>query len=100
MQETGDLAEAVTAITATQTASNTDAVLGPNAGLRRDLPTGTVVAAVAAGDASVQTIVTVTDTSVRLKLCKYVTGADEPGAVLVRLVALPVMQGRRPFRRR
>jgi len=73
VQETGDLAESVTAITATQTASNADAVLGPNASAPKyDLATATVVAAVAAGDASKQTIVTMTNTSVRLKLCKYV----------------------------
>ena len=80
VQETGDPAEAVTAITATQTASNTNAVLGPNAGPAPDLPTGTVVAAVArSSDASVQTLVRYTDDSVRLKLCKYVTGLTNLG---------------------
>ena len=72
VRETGDLAEAVTAITATQTGANTNAIVGPNAGPAADLPTATVVAAVTAGDASRQTIVTYTNNSVRLKLCKYV----------------------------
>jgi len=74
VRESGDLAEAVTAITATQTGANTNAIVGPNAGAAADLPTATVVAAVAAGDASKQTIVTFTNNSVRLKLCKYVSG--------------------------
>jgi hypothetical protein len=72
VHESGDLAEAVTSITATQTGANTNAVMGPNAGPSADLPTGTVVAAVTAGDASRQTVVTYTNNSVRLKLCKYV----------------------------
>jgi hypothetical protein len=74
VRETGDLSESVTAITATQTAAGTNAIVGPNAGPSADLPTATVVAAVAAGDASRQTLVTVTNNSVRLKLCKYVDG--------------------------
>ena len=74
VRETGDLSESVTAITATQTAAGTNAIVGPNAGPSADLPTATVVAAVAAGDASQQTLVTVTNNSVRLKLCKYVDG--------------------------
>ena len=45
---------------------------GRNSGPAADLPTATVVAAVAAGDASKQTLVTMTNDSVRLKLCKYV----------------------------
>jgi hypothetical protein len=74
VRETGDLSESVTAITATQTAAATNAIVGPNAGPAADLPTGTVVASVVAGDASRQTLVTFTNNSVRLKLCKYVDG--------------------------
>ena len=69
--ETGDNAENVTAITATKTASNVDAVVGPNpTAPKYDLPTATVVVSVDPGDASMQTIVTFTNNSVRLKLCK------------------------------
>ena len=73
VQETGDASESVTSITATQGAlPGTNAILGPLAGPAGNLDTATVVAAVQAGDASVQTIVTMTNNSVRLKLCKYV----------------------------
>ena len=68
VRETGDASENVTAITATQGAlPGTNAVTG---GL--SLATATVVVAVQAGDASTQTLVTMTNDSVRLKLCKYV----------------------------
>ena len=83
VQETGDNAENVTAITATKTASATDAVVGPNASAPKyDLPTATVVASVDVGDASNQTLVTFTNNSVRLKLCKIWDGgavADPQG---------------------
>ena len=83
VQETGDLSESVTAITGTKTASNTNAIVGPLAGGLPDLPNATVVVTVAAGDASKQTIVTMTNNSVRLKLCKYVdqglTNTTAPG---------------------
>jgi hypothetical protein len=79
VQETGDASEAVTEITATQTASATNAVLGPLAGPAPDLDTATVVAAVSAGDASKQTIITYTNTSVRLKLCKWVDSGTPLG---------------------
>ncbi len=83
VRETGDASENVTAITATQGAlPGTNAILGPLAGPAPNLDTATVVVAVQAGDASVQTIVTFTNNSVRLKLCKYVTGdADHDWAV-------------------
>jgi hypothetical protein len=74
VQETGDASQAVTEITATQTASLNNAVLGPLPGPAPNLDTATVVAAVAAGDASKQTLITYTNTSVRLKLCKWVDG--------------------------
>jgi len=62
----------VTSITATRTAAATSVVLGPLAGPAPDLDTATVVAGVVAGDASTQTLITFTNTSVRLKVCKYV----------------------------
>ena len=72
VREVGDASEAVTAITATRTAALINVVLGPLAGPAPDLDTATVVAAVVAGDVSTQTLVTFTNNSVRLKLCKYV----------------------------
>ena len=71
VQETGDLATNVTAITAIQTAEAVDATLGPNATAPLyDLAGAVTVAAVTAGDSSVQTLITFTNDSVRLKLCK------------------------------
>ena len=69
VQETGDASESVTCDhrDAGRSARNKR---GPPAG--SNLDTATVVVAVQAGDASVQTIVTMTNNSVRLKLCKYV----------------------------
>jgi hypothetical protein len=74
VQETGDLAENVTAITATQGASPpVDVTVGPDAGPKADLPTATTVAKVtAATDPSNQTLITFTNDSVRLKVCKYI----------------------------
>ena len=71
VQETGDLATNVTAITAIQTAQAVDATLGPDATAPLyDLAGAVTVAAVTAGDSSVQTLITFTNDSVRLKLCK------------------------------
>ena len=79
VQETGDAAENVTAITATQIAGNVNAIVGPNAGPSADLPTARVVAAVSVGDATNQTIVKFTNDNVRLKLCKYVDAGTPAG---------------------
>ena len=71
--ETGDAAENVTAITATSP-GNSNAIVGPLAGPSADLPNATVVASVNPGDATQQTIIKMTNDSVRLKLCKYQQG--------------------------
>jgi hypothetical protein len=65
--ESGDNAENVTSITATHAD-------GSNAVSVSDLPSATVVASVNAGDISKGTIVTYTNNSVRLKLCKIWDG--------------------------
>jgi hypothetical protein len=65
--ESGDNAENVTSITATHAD-------GSNAVSVSDLPSATVVASVNAGDISKGTIVTFTNNSVRLKLCKIWDG--------------------------
>jgi streptogramin lyase len=86
VQETGDASENVTQITALN-AAGADVTLGPDAGPAADLPTATIVAAVAAGDVSKQTIVTMTNNSVRLKLCKYVDAGGTPGTYTFALSA-------------
>ena len=83
VQETGDASENVSQITALNSAG-VDVTLGPDAGPAADLPTATVVAGVAAGDASKQTIVTMTNNSARLKLCKYLDAGRRPGDVHLR----------------
>jgi hypothetical protein len=71
--ESGDNAENVTGITATHAD-------GSNAVTFSDLPSATVVASVNPGDASKGTIVTFTNNSVRLKLCK-IWGSNAPDPV-------------------
>ena len=78
VQETGDLAENVTQITATQNSGTTNAVVGPDAGPSADLPTATVVASVAAGDVSDQTLVSMWNDGVTLKLCKVAADGVTP----------------------
>ncbi len=79
VQEVGDAAENVTAITATQIAGNVNAIVGPLAGPSADLPNAKVVAAVSVGDATNQTIVKFTNDSVRFKLCKWIDSATSAG---------------------
>ena len=86
VQETGDLAENVTAITATRQAGTLNVVDGPNPGAppTADLPTQTVVTDVVAppatGDTSQETLVTFQNDSVSLKLCKWVSGEPTPSS--------------------
>jgi len=72
VQETGDLAENVTMITATRTAAKTSYVWSPN------LATQTVVTNVVAppspGDTSNETLVTFQNNSVALEICKTLDG--------------------------
>ena len=76
VQETGDLAENVTAITATRNNGTVNAVASVN------LSTSTVVTNVVAqpvpGDTGQETLVTFQNGSVSLKLCKWVSGSPTP----------------------
>ena len=78
VQETGDLAENVTAITATRNNGTVNAVDSSN--LSTQTLVTDVVAPPAAGDTSQETLATFQNDSVSLKLCKWVTGGLPAGA--------------------